>query len=216
MMQAASEPRARWTPGPRLAGALAFAAERHGDQARKGSSDPYATHLLAVSAMVIEHGGTEDQAIAALLHDVVEDTGATYEELAGFGPTVVAIVRACTDATSQEKASRSLTWRQRKERYIAHLRATPPGDPYPLVALADKTHNAETSARELEGGLARDLFFARFNSDPESQRWYFGSLIAAFRSLALDEGARRLLARLERAVATMFPDGLAGSEEEEQ
>jgi (p)ppGpp synthase/HD superfamily hydrolase len=103
-MQGATEPRARWTPGPRFAAALALAAERHGDQARKGSSDPYATHLLAVSAMVIEHGGTEDQAIAALLHDVVEDTGATYEELAGFGPTVVAIMRAC-DALSREDFS---------------------------------------------------------------------------------------------------------------
>jgi hypothetical protein len=74
------------------------------------------------------------------------------------------------------------------------------------VALADKTHNAETSARELAGGRARDRFFARFNSDPESQRWYFGSLIAAFRSLTLDDGARRLRARLERAVATIFPE----------
>jgi hypothetical protein len=80
------------------------------------------------------------------------------------------------------------------------------------MALADKTHNAETSARELEGGLARDQFFARFNSDSESQRWYFGSLIAAFSSLTLDDGARRLLARLERAVATMFPENLGPSE----
>ena len=98
----------------KLARAFAFAQRAHGGQTRKGTSIPYLSHPMAVASIVLEYGGSEDQAAAALLHDTVEDCGVTYEQLSGeFGPAVARIVKDCTDAETLPKPP----WRERKERY---------------------------------------------------------------------------------------------------
>jgi hypothetical protein len=118
--------------------ALVYAARLHRDQIRKGSGIPYVSHLLAVCALVIEHGGSEDQAIAALLHDAAEDQGgeARLNDIrARYGAAVADTVADCTDAWTEPKPP----WRPRKEAYLAALPSKPPTSL--LVSLADKTHN---------------------------------------------------------------------------
>jgi GTP pyrophosphokinase len=107
----------------RLEEAFAFVADKHREQVRKGTGVPYLTHLMAVAACVGDHGGTEAQVIAALLHDVIEDQGVTAEEVAArFGEAVAAIVVACTDASTRPKPP----WRARKEHHVARVRAADP------------------------------------------------------------------------------------------
>ena len=120
--------------------AFRYAHELHSNQKRKGTSIPYISHLMIVSALVIENGGTEDQAIGALLHDAAEDQGGreTLEEIRNrFGDEVAEIVSDCTDSWTEEKPD----WQPRKEVYLATLPAKPSRSL--LVSLADKTHNAE-------------------------------------------------------------------------
>ena len=114
-------PPLRWA---RLADATALALQIHADQLRKGTETPYVAHLLAVAGIVLEHGGDEDQAIAGLLHDAIEDGGAAWEPVIAerFGPRVARIVRACTDADTLPKPP----WRARKEAYLVHLVRTLP------------------------------------------------------------------------------------------
>src|SRR3954449_9815042 len=127
--------------------ALLFAARHHREQLRKGSRVPYMTHLMSVSSLVMEHGGSEDQAIAALLHDAVEDApagqgGAVLADIRSrFGDDVADIVRACSDGL-EEAGNRSGSWPERKAPYVAALRdpAKKP-DAALLVTAADKTHN---------------------------------------------------------------------------
>jgi len=103
-------------PTQRYAEAVAWAVELHGSQVRKGTRIPYLTHLLAVSALLSEHGGEEDDAIAGLLHDAIEDTDATAADIEQrFGPKVAAIVLDCSDTTVRPKRP----WRERKEAYQA-------------------------------------------------------------------------------------------------
>ena len=125
--------------------ALVFAAELHGSQKRKGTQTPYISHLMAVASIVLEHGGSEDEAIAGLLHDAVEDQGATYpggvealrQEIASrFGSNVLAIVDACSDTDQIPKPP----WQKRKEAYIEHLKDADTSTL--LVSCADKVHNA--------------------------------------------------------------------------
>src|SRR6266480_7081738 len=121
--------------------AITFATQLHAKQLRKGTTIPYIAHLLAVTALVLENGGSEDEAIAALLHDAIEDQGgaATREEIRRrFGNMVVAIVDGCTDAEVVPKPP----WRGRKEAYISHLRQASPA--VRLISAADKLHNART------------------------------------------------------------------------
>ncbi len=119
--------------------ALNYAIQLHADQLRKGSGVPYLAHLLSVTALVLEDGGSEDEAIAALLHDAVEDQGglATLEEIRSkFGTHVADIVAGCTDSFEDPRPP----WKQRKDRYLQHLaQATPE---VRRVSLADKLHNA--------------------------------------------------------------------------
>ena len=125
----------------RFDNALAFASKLHRHQVRKGVDVPYISHLLAVCSLVIENGGSEDQAIAALLHDAAEDQGgaAMLSEIrARYGDAVAAIVADCTDAWEEPKPA----WRERKERYLASLAAKPKTSL--LVSLADKVHNARS------------------------------------------------------------------------
>ena len=191
-------------PGERLAQALAFAIRKHGPQVRKGTSIPYVTHLMAVSARVGEAGGSEDEMIAALLHDVVEDAGGApvLEEIRGlFGDPVAAIVAGCTDDDSGgEKAP----WLERKRTYLAHL----VGAPLPVlrVSCADKLHNARAIQRDLRDH-GPDVF-KRFKADREGTLWYYRSLARLFAALVqdtpdLDSGFRSLIRELRETVAGM-------------
>jgi (p)ppGpp synthase/HD superfamily hydrolase len=186
----------------RLADALAYAAHAHAGQLRKGTQIPYVSHLLAVCALVLEDGGSEDEAIAALLHDVAEDQGGE-ERLADvrerFGEGVAAIVAACSDTFASPKPE----WRQRKQAYVAALEPKP--KPVLRVAAADKLHNARAMLADWrERG---DAFFVRFNAGKDDQLWYYRALADVF--------ARRLpQSRLTRElveVVTELQRGWAGS-----
>jgi len=137
-------------PSPSLSNrfedALRYAYTLHARQTRKGSNIPYIAHLLGVTALVLEDGGSEDEAIAALLHDAVEDQGGmkTLMEIRRrYGDLVAEIVEGCTDAIASPKPP----WRQRKERYIEHLRHASPA--VRRVSLSDKLHNARSILEDL-------------------------------------------------------------------
>ncbi len=129
----------------RLADATCFALSIHARQTRKGSGIPYIAHLLGVASLVLEHGGDEEQAIAGLLHDAIEDAGAQQESVIAdrFGPRVAGMVRDCTDADTLPKPP----WRARKEAYIAHLESV--GSDALLVSASDKLHNARAICTDL-------------------------------------------------------------------
>ena len=194
-----------WQPTAIYLDAFGIAAEQHKDGVRKGSSIPYISHLLAVSALVIEYGGTEVQAGAALLHDVIEDTDLKDKFYLGAlaGPEIAKIVIACTDSFKEPK----LPWRERKEKYIAHLRemiAEPVTNAAILVALADKVHNAETTANLvlLEGLTAKQIFVSPpFNAGVDEQKWWYTSLVTEFSKSTV---APKLVERLDRAVKVIF------------
>jgi GTP pyrophosphokinase len=182
--------------GLRFNHALFYVGAAHRQQPRKGTPVPYLAHLLGVASIVLTYEGTEDQAIAGLLHDIVEDCGPEHEPVIKelFGTEVLRMVLACTDsrvAAGEEKAD----WRPRKEAYIAHLRALPPNDPALLVSCADKLHNAQAILADLEAhGLA---LWSRFKGKtPEDHLWYYGELAATFEAHL--EGA--LPARLQATV----------------
>jgi (p)ppGpp synthase/HD superfamily hydrolase len=163
-------------PNGRLASAMAYAALIHGTQKRKGTSIPYVSHLMSVSALVMEFGGDEDQAIAGMLHDSLEDCGAEHEKIirTNYGDRVADIVRACTDGVP-DASGRKSDWRQRKERYIEHLRGT--GEAGLLVSACDKLHNARAILADLRAGHE---VFARFTAGKEGTLWYYRELVAAF------------------------------------
>lgn len=154
--------------------ALAFAADAHRGQMRKGTAIPYLSHLLAVSGLVLEHGGDEVEAIAGLLHDTIEDVGAHLRQpiRERFGADVLAIVESCSDADTQPKPP----WRARKEAYIAHVRHAPV--PVLRVSAADKLHNARCILADYRV-LGADLW-TRFNAAPDAIGWYYTALADAF------------------------------------
>ncbi len=171
--------------------AFAYAHRLHRNQVRKGTSIPYISHLMSVAALVLEHGGNENQAIAALLHDGPEDQGgeATLAQVRGmFGDDVASIVSDCTDAWTDPKPE----WRERKETYLAKLPCKPGASL--LVSLADKTHNAEAILYDYR--VLGDRLWVRFNGGREGTRWYYGA-IAEFFSKAMPG---RLADRLSGAV----------------
>ncbi|MEA2826782.1 MAG: hypothetical protein QOG43_1221 [Actinomycetota bacterium] len=155
----------------RFSDAVAWAAEVHGDQLRKGTHIPYLSHLLAVSSLVLEAGGSEEDAIAALLHDAIEDTDATAADIEErFGPRVAAIVVACSDTTESPKPP----WRERKEAYQAHL--ADPATPTEVlrVSAADKLHNARSILSDYRD--IGDELWTRFNAGVDGQLWNYGCL----------------------------------------
>ena len=159
----------------RYEAALVMASQLHASQKRKGTSIPYISHLLAVSSLVLEHGGSEDQAIAALLHDAVEDQGGlpTLVKIRDhFGDVVAEIVDHCTDAYEEPKPE----WRIRKEEYIASI-AKKPLDAV-LVSCADKLHNARAILNDLR--TLGDELWGRFTGGKEGTLWYYQSLVDAF------------------------------------
>lgn len=155
--------------------ALTYASRLHREQTRKGSGVPYIAHLLGVCSRVLTHGGSETQAIAALLHDAAEDQGgqATLAEIGRrFGPAVAAIVSDCTDSWVEPKPA----WRPRKEAYLATLPTKPATSL--LVSLADKTDNAEAILADYR--VLGDALWSRFTGGREGTIWYYRSLTATF------------------------------------
>ncbi len=165
--------------------AVTFARMSHGAQQRKGTTIPYISHLLAVAGLVLEMGGTEDQAIAALLHDAIEDTGGVGVAMenairAQFGDDVARIVRANSDTDVKPKPP----WRERKQAYLNSL----PGKQRDelLVSLADKLHNARSVL--LDFRQIGDEIWSRFKAGREQQLWYYGELESAFAARADELG----------------------------
>jgi len=171
---------------------LVFAAHLHARQTRKGTDVPYIAHLMAVTGLVLENGGDEDEAIAALLHDAVEDQGgaATREEIRRrFGDRVVEIVDGCTDSDEVPKPP----WRARKEAFLTRL-------PYAsssvrLVSAADKLHNARTILADYRA--MGDAVWDRFTGGKSGTLWYYRALVDAFRAA----GTFPLIEELARVVA---------------
>jgi (p)ppGpp synthase/HD superfamily hydrolase len=158
----------------RFEDALVYASRLHASQRRKASDVPYVSHLLGVAGLVLESGGNEDEAIAALLHDAVEDQGgvATREEIRQrFGDTVVAIVDGCTDADSEPKPP----WRERKEAAIATARSADAS--VRLVMAADKIHNARSVLRDLR--QIGDEVWQRFRGGRDGSLWYYREMAEA-------------------------------------
>jgi len=161
----------------RFTDALTFATELHANQTRKGNGVPYIAHLLAVSSIALEYGANEEEAIAALLHDAIEDQGgaATREEIRRrFGDTITEIVDGCTDADTTPKPP----WRQRKEAYIAHIPTASAS--VRLVSAADKLHNAWSILKDYR--IVGENLWKRFHGGKEGTLWYYRSLIDAFRT----------------------------------
>jgi (p)ppGpp synthase/HD superfamily hydrolase len=181
----------------RLVDALAFALTAHGDQTRKGTKVPYASHLLAVAGLVLEAGGDAVQAAAALLHDTLEDGEGVDEARLRreFGAEVAEIVVACTDVLPGDTRERKLPWGDRKRRYLARLASA--GPHVRLVAACDKLHNLRTLLADLREDGTDTL--ARFTASPEQTRWYYESAHAALRD-AVPPAIRREFDELVEAL----------------
>lgn len=157
--------------GPRFLNAFAFAAQKHSGQTRKASTIPYIAHLMGVASLVLEAGGDEDLAIAALLHDVVEDCGGApmlKEVSTRFGKRVAKIVDGCTDADTYPKPP----WRQRKEEYIARLQGEGPDTQ--LVSASDKLNNIRSIISDYRA--IGESVWSRFNGGREGTLWYYRTL----------------------------------------
>jgi (p)ppGpp synthase/HD superfamily hydrolase len=162
----------------RFAQGLAMAIEAHDQQYRKGTSIPYVSHPMAVASIALEYGADEDQAIAALLHDVVEDAGAIFIERiqSSFGDRVLNIVMGCTDGIADNNGKKA-EWMQRKASYIEHLKNA--SDDVILVSGADKLHNARAIVSDIE--CIGELVFKRFSATKQQTLWYYQSLSQMFK-----------------------------------
>ncbi len=159
--------------------ALVFASALHRQQLRKGSDTPYVAHLLGAASIALEHGANEDEAIAALLHDSIEDQGGEDAESLRrqlrneFGEAVLAIVEGCTDTDVSPKPP----WRERKEDYVAHLESA--SRSVLLVSASDKLYNARAIVADL--GIHGSSVWKRFQGGRDGSLWYYSSLAAAFK-----------------------------------
>jgi GTP pyrophosphokinase len=184
---------------PRFEEALQWTAQLHADQRRKMSNTPYVGHLLAACATVLAHGGDEDVAIAALLHDAVEDQGgaATRAEIARrFGERVAQIVDGCTDATQTPKPP----WRERKEAHLTRLAHASAA--VCLVEAADKLDNLRALVREYR--RLGPAMWSHFRGGRDGTLWYYRAMLDVIRRAAPPDLAEELdhaLAQLEQAVA---------------
>jgi (p)ppGpp synthase/HD superfamily hydrolase len=181
-------------PGSRFHQALEYAIGLHQDQTRKGTSTPYIAHLMSTAALVLQFGGSEDQAVGALLHDAAEDHGgeatlAVIEQR--FGGTVATMVRACSDTFEKPKPP----WRERKERYIGTI---PLKDPAALlVSACDKLDNARAIAIDLRTDGVETL--KRFKGGMESI-WYYRAVTDALAARRGVGGLDVVLRELELVV----------------
>lgn len=178
--------------------ALAYASALHSTQARKGAEIPYVAHLLAVASIVMEAGGDEDEAIAALLHDGPEDQGGekTLENIRQrFGDTVANIVAGCTDTFEDPKPP----WEERKRAYIEHLRTADRS--ILLVSAADKVHNARATLRDLrEHGAS---VWERFSATRDQTLANYRGLIMAYKNGAKDKRRKAMVCELGELVDQM-------------
>jgi (p)ppGpp synthase/HD superfamily hydrolase len=177
--------------GPRFLRAFHFAAEKHSGQTRKASTIPYITHLMGVASLVLEAGGDEDLAIAALLHDVVEDCGGApmlKEVRRRFGSRVAKVVDGCTDADTHPKPP----WRDRKEKYIRHLKSADADTR--LVSAADKLNNVRSIVSDYR--VVGESVWSRFSGGREGTLWYYRTLLGEF----LRRKPNRITRDLELAV----------------
>ena len=184
--------------GGRLDRAFAMAARLHRGQIRKKTRIPYLAHLMAVSALVLEHGGDEDEAIAALLHDGPEDCDgqATLDDIREqFGDRVADIVLGCTDTLETDPKP---AWRPRKESYIAHLAHA--SHETHRVSLADKVHNTRSVVEEYRR-IGPEIW-SRFAGGRDGSLWYYRSLLEAFESVSAN-GCGYLIGRLARNVVEL-------------
>jgi (p)ppGpp synthase/HD superfamily hydrolase len=189
----------------RFHNAFVLASLLHGNQLRKGSDTPYIAHLMAVCSLVLEAGGSEDQAIAALLHDSVEDQGGAPMLDAirvAFGDEVANIVTGCTDTDEEHKPS----WRPRKERFLGRV----PDMSYDvrLVVTADKLHNVRSILADYR--QHGDELWTRFTGKKEGTLWYYATMTRLLiDSLGPDEvKLRNMTEELQRTVVELI--GLAG------
>jgi (p)ppGpp synthase/HD superfamily hydrolase len=180
--------------GPRFLRAFDFAFGKHTGQTRKASSVPYIAHLMGVAALVLEFGGDEEMAIAALLHDVVEDCGGApmlKEIKRRFGSRVARIVEGCTDSNTDPKPP----WQARKEGYIQHLRTA--DTETRLVSAADKLHNVRAIVSDYRE--VGEAVWARFSGGREGTLWYYRALLQEF----LRHKPNRLIRELELTVCEL-------------
>jgi (p)ppGpp synthase/HD superfamily hydrolase len=175
----------------RFGRALVYAARVHARQLRRGTRRPYIGHLLGVTSIVLTHGGDEDEAIAALLHDAVEDQGGKprlREIRRKFGARVARIVEGCTDSDVEPKPP----WLERKTEYLRHLRHA--DSSVRLVSAADKVYNARETLEDLR--KHRDALWKRFKGGRKGTLWYYREVAKILRR----QGPKQLAAELDRVV----------------
>ena len=180
--------------GPRLQRAFRYAAEKHAGQTRKQTAVPYLSHLMAVASLVLEAGGDEDMAIAALLHDVVEDCGGMprlREVRRQFGPRVAKIVKGCTDSFGEPKPE----WMERKKDYLREVKHA--DAEARLVSASDKLHNVRTILADYRRD--GDAIWARFSGKKDGTLWYYRALSDEYQR----RGPNRITRELEIAVAEL-------------
>jgi (p)ppGpp synthase/HD superfamily hydrolase len=179
--------------------ALQYAVQLHAGQVRKVSGEPYVAHLLGVTSIALDYGADDDEAIAALLHDAIEDQGgiATGEEIQRrFGPAVAAIVRGCTDSDTKPKPP----WQERKDAFLARLAHASPS--IRLVVAADKLHNVRSLLRDYRS--QGEAIWRHFKGGREKTLWYYRAVAEVLKI----SGTTPLVEELDRAVAEL--ERLAG------
>jgi GTP pyrophosphokinase len=199
-------PAGEWRYSSRFIEALRVAATIHADGVRKQTTIPYVSHLLATCAIAMEHGANEDEAIAALLHDAIEDVRpvtAVRATIGWFGAEVLRIVEGCTDADSDPKPP----WRPRKEAYLAHLALADRS--ILLISASDKLHNARAVVADLR--TIGDQLWGRFTGSRDGTLWYYRALVDAYRRNPAHVPA--LIDELERTVTEMERLASASSSE---
>lgn len=172
--------------------ALVYATELHANQKRKGTDEPYIGHLLGVASLVLQYGGDENEAIAALLHDAAEDQGGlvTLRKIRRkFGKKVAVIVEACSDSFETPKPP----WRERKKEHLAKIRHASPS--VRLVCAADKLHNARSILADYR--TIGERLWQRFSGGKEGTLWYYRDMAKALKG----PGSGRLVKELSRVVA---------------
>ena len=182
--------------GDRFTDAFAYAVHLHARQARKGTAISYMTHLMTVCSLVLEDGGDEDQAVAALLHDGPEDQGgrAVLDEIRRrFGDEVAALVDGLSDTLVAPKPE----WQPRKEAYLARLEGE--ATSVLRVSLADKLHNLRSVA--VDHAALGESLWDRFNAGREHQDWYYRGLLDVFERRLPDS---RNLPEFARLVEEVF------------
>jgi (p)ppGpp synthase/HD superfamily hydrolase len=178
----------------RFTQALILATDLHAHQTRKGVKIPYIAHLLAVASIVLEYGGSEDEAIAALLHDAIEDCGGDrirQQIRHQFGDNVTAIVDGCSDTDLTPKPP----WKARKEAYIDHLKTAPPS--VRLVSMADKLHNSRSLLSDYR--QVGEALWARFTGHKEGTLWYYRSIVTTLRQVE----SHPLVGEIDRVVTEL-------------